>query len=62
VPDSRRPSEAHGGGLSLVVIVLALFVIVYLAFQIIGALFRLLFLVTAVVIAIGAWRAWRARA
>jgi hypothetical protein len=43
----------------LVVVCLALVAVVYLAFQIIGFLFKLVFLVAAVFLGLAAWRAWR---
>jgi hypothetical protein len=43
----------------LAVTVIALVAVVYLAFQLIGFLFKLVFLVVAVVIGRAAWRAWR---
>jgi hypothetical protein len=49
----------QGGGAYLVITVLALIVVVYLAFQLIGFLFKLAFLVLAALIAVAAWRAWR---
>jgi hypothetical protein len=46
-------------GFYLAVTVLALLVTLYLILQLIGFLFKLLFLVAAVVIGLAAWRAWR---
>jgi hypothetical protein len=60
---SPRDEPARSpGGLSLAVTVAALLVAIYLAFQIIGFLFKLLFLVAAVLVAWSAWRAWRSPA
>jgi hypothetical protein len=52
------PHGARGGGVYLLVTFLALLVVVYLAFQLIGFLFKLAFLVVAAVIGRAAWRAW----
>jgi hypothetical protein len=59
-----RPNEhaASNGALSLALAFAALLVAVYLAFQIIGLVFKLLFLVAAVLIARWAVRAWRSSA
>jgi hypothetical protein len=60
---SSRDQPARSlGGLSLAVTVAALLVAIYLAFQIIGLLFKLLFLVAAILVARAAWRAWRSPA
>jgi hypothetical protein len=62
MPDSRRPRQAQRSGLSLAVTALALVVTLYLVLHIVGALFKLLFLVAVAAIALGAWRAWRVAA
>lgn len=54
-----RARTGEGSGIYLAVIVLALIAAVYLAFQLIGFLFKLAFLVAAVIIGMAAWRAWR---
>jgi hypothetical protein len=51
--------EARSGGLYLAVTIVALLVAVYLAFQVIGFLFKLVLLALAVWIGLRAWRAWR---
>jgi hypothetical protein len=50
------------GGLYLALTVLALLLAVYFALQILGFLFKLLFLVAALLLARAAWRAWRSTA
>jgi uncharacterized Tic20 family protein len=52
-------SEARGGGVYLAVVCIALVAVVYLAFQLIGFLFKLAFLVLAALIGMAAWRAWK---
>jgi hypothetical protein len=49
------------GGRYLVVTVIALVIAVYLAFQIIGVFFRLVFIAAAVALGLSAWRTWRSR-
>jgi hypothetical protein len=56
-----RARAGEGSGIYLAVTVLALIVVVYLAFQLIGFLFKLAFLVVAALIALAAWRAWSER-
>ena len=51
--------QARGGGVYLAVTIVALLVAVYFAFQVIGFLFKLVFLVLAVWIGLRAWRAWK---
>jgi hypothetical protein len=54
-----RARAGAGNGVYLVVTVLALIAVAYLAFQLIGFLVKLAFLVVAFVIGLAAWRAWR---
>jgi membrane protein implicated in regulation of membrane protease activity len=58
---SRRAERGGGGGLYLAITVIALIVAVWLAVQVIGFLLRLILLVIAALIALAAYRAWRAR-
>jgi hypothetical protein len=51
--------EARGGSVYLVVVCVALVAVVYLAFQLIGFLFKLVFLVLAAAIGVAAWGAWK---
>lgn len=51
-------SDGGGSALSLAVLVVALLVAVYLAFQVIAFLVQLALLVAAVLIAVAAYRAW----
>jgi Flp pilus assembly protein TadB len=55
----RRESE--GRGVYLLVTVLALLLAVYLALQVIGLLFRLVFLALVAAVAYYAYQAWRDR-
>jgi hypothetical protein len=50
--------RTQGGGVYLAVTVVALLATVYLAFQVIGFIFKLAFLALAVWIGLRAWRAW----
>jgi hypothetical protein len=56
---SPRSREGARGGFHLAVTLVALLVTVYLAFQLIGFLFKLVFLGAAALIGFAAWRAWR---
>jgi hypothetical protein len=57
--DGRR--ERGGRGAYLVVTVIALLVAVYFALQVIGFLFRVVFLALAAAVAYYAFQAWRDR-
>lgn len=59
---TARPRGREGGAAYLAVTVLALIVVVYLAFQVIGFLFKLAFLAVAALIGLAAWRAWKGEA
>jgi hypothetical protein len=59
---ARGRQEEERRGFYLVVTVVALVVAVYLAFQVIGFFFRLVFLVLAAAVAYYAYQAWRERA
>jgi hypothetical protein len=56
-PDTTRRTGRDW--LSLAVTVAALVVAIYLALQVIGFMFKLLFVAAVVVIGLAAWRAWR---
>jgi Flp pilus assembly protein TadB len=62
---SGRPAgerrEDHGRAVYLVVTVVALLIAVYLALQVIGFLFKLVFLALAAAVAYYAYQAWRDR-
>jgi hypothetical protein len=53
--------ESTGRGVYLLVTVVALLLAVYLALQVIGFLFKLLFLALAAAVAYHAYQAWRDR-
>jgi hypothetical protein len=55
----RRREGGEPSGIYLAVTALGLIAVLYLALQLIGFLFKLLFLAAAVLIAVAAWRAWR---
>ena len=57
VSESTEPSERSG--LYLVVTVVALLIAVYFALQVIGFVFKIAFLVLAVVVAYVAYQAWQ---
>ncbi len=59
---SGTAPRSERSGLYLAITVIALLIAVYLALQVIGFLFKLAFLVLAVIIAMAAFRAWRERA
>jgi hypothetical protein len=57
----RGPQERERRGLYLLVTVVALLLAVYLALEVIGFLFRLVFLALAAAVAYYAYQAWRDR-
>jgi hypothetical protein len=59
MPVSERTERPERSGLYLVVTVVALLIAVYFALQVIGFLFKLLFLSLAVVVAYVAYNAWQ---
>jgi hypothetical protein len=59
VSEPPRAERRGRDGRYLAVTAIALMVAVYLAFQLIGFLFKLLFLAAAVVIGLSAYRAWK---
>ena len=57
---AANPKPVDSPGLYLAIAVLALIVALWLALQIIGFLFKLVFLTVIVLVAVAAYRAWRA--
>jgi Flp pilus assembly protein TadB len=60
-PARGRREQPEGRAIYLFVTVVALLVAVYLALQVIGFLFKLVFLALAAVVAYYAYQAWRDR-
>ena len=54
-----RAAVAPAGGRYVAIILVALVVAVYLALQVVGLVFKLLFLLAVALIARATWRAWR---
>jgi len=54
-----RANQPASSGLHLVVTLVALLATIYLALQVIGFLFKLLFIAVAALVGLAAWRAWR---
>jgi hypothetical protein len=56
----QRPQQADQSGLYLALIVFALAVTLWLMLQLLGFLLKVFVFAAVVVVAVAAWRAWRA--